>query len=199
MIYIFLTVCILVVYLLTLWKEKPKSQMETSENKFIDIKEFAKFVVYFFNSRGSLITNKKLQKLLYYTQAWHLVYFENDQFFKETPEAWVHGAVYPNVYHQYKKFKAKPIVFDNGIEREQLKNFFNSFKFSEDQKEFINSVLSTYGNKEAFELELLNHREKPWLEAREGLEDYDISTKPISIETMKTYYSDLLKRSKNVL
>ena len=42
-------------------------------------------------------------------------------------------------------------------------------------------------------------KEKPWLEAREGLEDYDISTKPISIETMKTYYSDLLKRSKNVL
>ena len=166
---------------------------------YTDIKDFARYIVYFFNSSGSLITNKKLQKLLFYTQAWHLVYFDGNQFFKETPEAWVHGAVYPSVYHQYKKFKAKPITFDNGIERDQLQAFFDSFKFSNEQKEFIESVLITYGKKEAFELELLNHREKPWLEAREGLEDYDISTKPISIATMKTYYSDLLKRSKNVL
>jgi uncharacterized phage-associated protein len=164
----------------------------------IDIKDFAKYIVYFFNSSGSLITNKKLQKLLYYTQAWHLVYF-NDKLFNDEPEAWVHGAVYPNVYHQYKKFKAKPIVFDEGIDRKTLQDKLNSFNFSDDQKEFVNSVLIAYGKKEAFELEILNHREKPWLEAREGLEDYDISSKPISIDTMKTYYTELKKRSKNEL
>ena len=45
----------------------------------------------------------------------------------------------------------------------------------------------------------MNHREKPWLEAREGLEDFDISSKPISLITMKSYYSELLQRSDNVL
>ncbi len=196
MIYITAIIFIIGLYLVSL--QKINNKMETLENKFIDIKDFAKFIIYFFNSRGSLITNKKLQKLLYYTQSWHLVYFDN-QLFKETPEAWVHGAVYPNIYQQYKKFKANPIVFDNGIEREQLQKVFELFKFNENQKDFINSVLITYGKKEAFELELLNHSEKPWLDAREGLEDYDISTKPILIETMKSYYTELINRSKNVL
>jgi uncharacterized phage-associated protein len=166
---------------------------------YIDIKEFAKFIIYFFNSRGSLITNKKLQKLLYYSQAWHLVYFDNHSLFEDCPEAWVHGAVYPNVYHQYKKYKAKPIVFHNGIERDKLNLMLNSFSLTEEQKEFLISVLNTYGKKDAFELEILNHREKPWLEAREGLNDFDISRKPISLVTMKNYYSELINRSKNAL
>jgi uncharacterized phage-associated protein len=173
--------------------------METSKTNHIDIKEFAKYIIFFFNSKGSLITNKKLQKLLYYTQAWHLVYFDNHSFFKDTPEAWVHGAVYPQVYHQYKKFKAKPIFFNEGVDRDKLDIFFNSFLISDEQKDFVHSVLLAYGKKEAFELELMNHREKPWLEAREGLEDFDISSKPISLITMKSYYSELLQRSDNVL
>ncbi|WDF57575.1 MULTISPECIES: Panacea domain-containing protein [Flavobacterium] len=166
---------------------------------YINIKDYAKYIIYFFNSRGSLITNKKLQKLLYYSQAWHLVYFDENPLFEEVPEAWVHGAVYPSVYQQYKKFRAKPIVFDNQLKREELDKLFDSFGFNPDQKEFIDSVLLTYGKKEAFELEILNHREKPWLEAREGLEYFDISSRPISLKTMCNYYKEILTSSQNVL
>ena len=36
------------------------------------------------------ITNKKLQKLVYYSQAWSLV-LNNEKLFNEKIEAWVHG------------------------------------------------------------------------------------------------------------
>lgn len=54
----------------------------------------SKYVIAYSNNVGDLITNKRLQKLLYYVKAWGLVYFEdgivNDDF-----EAWVHGPVVP--------------------------------------------------------------------------------------------------------
>lgn len=162
--------------------------------KEIDIKYFSEYLVYYFNHRGALISNKKLQKLLYYIQAWHLVYFDN-KLFNETPEAWVHGPVYPSVYRAYKKYKAKPISFDSGISRQLLDERLNSFGFSKDQIEYIEAVINSYGKKSALELELLSHRESPWLEARKGLSDYDLSSSPINIELMKSYYAELKRKN----
>ncbi len=162
--------------------------------KEIDIKYFAEYLVYYFNHRGALISNKKLQKLLYYIQAWHLVYFDN-KLFNETPEAWVHGPVYPSVYRAYKKYKAKPISFDSGISRQLLDERLNSFGFSKDQIEYIEAVINSYGKKSALELELLSHRESPWLEARRGLSDYDLSSSPINVELMKSYYAELKRKN----
>lgn len=161
--------------------------------KEIDIKYFSEYLVYYFNHRGSFISNKKLQKLLYYIQAWHLVYFDN-KLFNENPEAWVHGPVYPSVYRAYKRYRAKPITFDSGISRLELDNMLNSFEFSNNQKEYLESVINTYGKKNALELELLSHREFPWLEARNGLSDYDLSSVPIKIKSMKDFYTELKRK-----
>jgi uncharacterized phage-associated protein len=163
--------------------------------KTVDIKEFSKYIIYYFNHRGELLTNKKLQKLLYYIQAWHLVYF-NDKLFNEIPEAWVHGPVFPSVYGSYKKFKAKPIIFDKGISREDLVCLLESFELTDNQKEYIEAVINTYGRKSALELEILSHKEKPWVEARRGLTDFDLCSNPINLDTMKSYYSELKARSK---
>ncbi len=157
----------------------------------VDIKEIAKYLIYYFNHRGESITNKKLQKLLYYIQAWHLVYFE-DNLFDDVPEAWVHGPVYPAIYQLYKKYKAKPITFYNGVSREECDGLLDSFGVNDDQKEFIGSIIHYYGAKSAFALEMLSHKERPWLEAREGMADYDLSRVPISLTTMHEYYRSLL-------
>ena len=169
------------------------------KKEFVEIKDFAEYIIYFFNSKGSLITNKKLQKLLYYTQAWHLVYFEGDKLFNEEPEAWVHGAVYPSVYRKFKNFGSKPIVLNQTKNRKEIKDWLTFFKLSEEQKNFVSSVLIAYGKKDSIELELLNHREKPWLEARGDLEDYDLSSNKISLDTMEDYYYQLSQKSKNEL
>ena len=131
-----------------------------------------------------------MQKILYYIDAWHLVYFDS-QLFDETPEAWVHGPVYPSVYKRYKKYQAKPIWIDESYPKQKTDELFNNFNFTEDKKDFLSSVIKFYGNRSAFDLEILTHRELPWLEAREGLDDYDLSSNPINIDTMKNYYTTL--------
>lgn len=163
-------------------------------SQLIDISHFSKYLADSFCYSGEPITNKKLQKLLYYTQAWHLVYFDT-QLFNELPEAWVHGPVYPSVYDRYKRFQSKPIWNDENHPLSKTVELFNSFGFSEEQKDFLEAILKYYGGRSALELELLSHREQPWLEARNGLADYDISANKISVESMKNYYTSL-KRSK---
>lgn len=43
------------------------------------------------------VTHLALQKLLYFTQSWSSVLLDNE-IFTDDCQAWVHGAVYPNVY-----------------------------------------------------------------------------------------------------
>ncbi len=60
------------------------------------------------NETGSLITNLKLQKLVYYAQAWSLA-LNNKELFPEDFEAWVHGPVLVKLYNKYRSNKWNPI------------------------------------------------------------------------------------------
>jgi uncharacterized phage-associated protein len=46
-------------------------------------------------------TQLKLQKLVYYSEAWHLAYFERP-LIPEDFEAWVHGPVVRSLWDHYK-------------------------------------------------------------------------------------------------
>lgn len=50
---------------------------------------------------GDSITHLKLQKLVYYAQAWNLAHF-GEPLFDEELKAWTHGPVAPSVWHEYK-------------------------------------------------------------------------------------------------
>ncbi|MGA8142178.1 MAG: type II toxin-antitoxin system antitoxin SocA domain-containing protein, partial [Desulfobaccales bacterium] len=50
---------------------------------------------------GELISNLKLQKLVYYAQGFHLVFYDTP-LFSERIEAWTYGPVVPDLYHEYK-------------------------------------------------------------------------------------------------
>ena len=65
------------------------------------------------NGGGDLLTNLKLQKMLYYEQGFHLAYF-NEPLFEEPIEAWQYGPVVPVVYNYYKSRGR------NGIEPEDI-------------------------------------------------------------------------------
>jgi len=56
----------------------------------IDADLIADYFIYKGKEENKPITNKKLQKLLYYSQAWYLV-FNKKPLFKDKIEAWVHG------------------------------------------------------------------------------------------------------------
>ncbi|MDT2731069.1 DUF4065 domain-containing protein [Streptococcus parauberis] len=142
--------------------------------------------------RVNSVTPKKLQKLLYYVQAWHLALTaENNTeseinrslLFNSEFEAWVHGPVIPEVYEEYKSLKASVIEF-SGFDDENLITLLN-----DDELANINDVLDTYGSFNGSDLEALSHDEAPWREARNGLGPLDSSNKAISNKTMFEYYS----------
>ncbi len=124
-------------------------------------------------------TNKKLQKLLYYVQAWSLA-FGNGPVFDDEIEAWVHGPVVRSVYRKYKEFGFQPIIFDN--------RGYTPDCFSEDTKTIMNNVLGLYAKYDAEFLELRTHMEAPWIKARQ------VEGNIISHDMMREYYKDLLNK-----
>jgi uncharacterized phage-associated protein len=129
------------------------------------------------------LTHKKLQKLLYYAQAWSLV-FHDKELFKEPIEAWVHGPVVPSLYHKFKKFGYNHFELADGVQVPDLKD--------EDQQ-VIDSVWNTYGKYDGDYLEMLTHNEEPWINARAGMESFEPCNNEISLTAMKEYYGKKLQ------
>lgn len=160
----------------------------------------AKYIIAFSDSKGDKITNKKLQKLLYYVQAWNLAVF-GDPLFDEAPQAWRHGPVYPTVYQTFKSFGAENVSlaheYEKGAidEEDMMKLIAEETNLSPQQAGLIQEVMTKYGTQSAFALEILSHRERPWLDARKGLDDFDASEQPITHDAMREYYSSLRKKT----
>lgn len=125
---------------------------------------------------GELISNLKLQKLLYYAQGFHLALYDGP-LFAESVEAWMHGPVVPQVYHAYKGYGAEgipaPVDFGPG----QV--------FSEEIVELLDEVYDVYGQFSAWKLREMTHREPPWAETPDGME--------ISPDAMRAYFKTQLR------
>ncbi len=134
---------------------------------------------YIRNQLGEISTIK-LQKLVYYCKAWSLVWDE-DPLFPEQFEAWANGPVVPELYQAHKgKFFCPENFGDADVSR-----------LTERQKENINIVLQTYGNRSPQYLVALSHSEKPWADAHKGYENWEICKKPITEASIAEYYSSL--------
>ena len=119
------------------------------------------------------VSNKKLQKLVYYVYAWHIA-IVGQKIANINFEAWEHGPVCRRLYNMYRSYGWNIIPQYNG------------FVLADDEKiKFIHAVLNVYGGYSANELECMTHREKPWIEAR----DTGISSALISDTTIKVFYS----------
>ncbi|MEQ6332815.1 type II toxin-antitoxin system antitoxin SocA domain-containing protein [Sphingobium sp. MK2] len=129
---------------------------------------------------GDHVTAWKLQKLVYYSQAWSLVWDEAPLFNDEI-QAWANGPVTPALYQQHKgRFRlcAKDIAG-------------NPQNLSQEQCDTIDSVLSFYGSKTSQWLSDLTHTEAPWKEARSGVPEGARSQNIITHEAMAAYYESL--------
>lgn len=119
--------------------------------------EVARYVVARFQERGDLITNLKLQKLLYYVQGWHLG-LEGERAFDGEFMAWVHGPVNYAVYQEFRALRWNPITQDVG-----------EVKLDEGLAQHVDDVLDVYGGENAWMLERMTHAEAPWINARGDL------------------------------
>jgi uncharacterized phage-associated protein len=139
-------------------------------------KNIANYFVAAFQKRHEEITNLKLQKLIYYAQAWHLALYGRP-LFRESIEAWIHGPVVPSVFWDFRKYGWKPI--SGPVPHCSL---------SEHAQSHLNEVVRVYGKFNGPMLERMTHQEAPWRDARKGLAPDEPSNRVITHEAMKKYY-----------
>lgn len=144
----------------------------------VSANQAATWLIVHAEQHGDCLTNLKLQKLLYYAQAWHLALYD-DPLFDETLEAWVHGPVVPSVYHEYKSFGWQPIYLDPAR---------YAIALPEDVAEHLAEIYRVYGGYTGHQLELLSHNETPWQAARGDLAMDKPCSNPIGLDLMRDYY-----------
>ncbi len=123
----------------------------------------------------------KLQKLVYYSQAWALVW-DDKPLFQNRIEAWANGPVIPSLYQTlYGQYKITTVPDGNP---ELL---------DDTERETVDAILEFYGPKSSHWLMELTHMESPWNEARTnaGLARGERGQAVISEASMAEYYSSL--------
>lgn len=143
--------------------------------------DIAKYFLLKTEQDGELISPLKMQKLVYYAYAWHLVKTK-EKLFSDQIEAWANGPVVPSLYVELKKFgsSTSPIDLENFVDINTevgAANFVS--KIPPATKANLDEVYERYQTMTAFELVVLTHDEKPWAEARKGLEPGEKSSNPI--------------------
>ncbi|MBQ7262745.1 MAG: DUF4065 domain-containing protein, partial [Synergistaceae bacterium] len=96
---------------------------------------------YILHERGRMST-WKLQKLCYYSQAWHLAW-TGRELFPEDFEAWANGPVCPVLSREHKgKFE----VDEGDMSRGDIA------ALTDDERETVDVVLEGYGSREPYDL-----------------------------------------------
>jgi uncharacterized phage-associated protein len=125
------------------------------------------------------LTNLRLQKLLYYAQAWSLVMRESE-LFSDDIEAWRHGPVVPAVYR--------------GLPDGQGANQIDSLVFEEapdleaEDARFVRSVWEAYSQYSALKLSRMTHEEMPWLNAWGARSRDGCGNDPISVDDLEEFF-----------
>lgn len=135
----------------------------------------------------TLISNKKLQKMSYFTQGWHYA-LTGEPIIINDFEAWRHGPVIRASYHKYKYLRYAPIPNINKSRAElELAPF---------QVKLLDWIWDKYHHFDAQYLELLSHKEKPWISTRGTLMPIESCTETISKEKIRDYYTSVYKALK---
>ena len=142
--------------------------------KAIDVANW--FINQFDKNVGDVITHLKVQKLLYFSEAWSQALLD-EELFSENIEAWAHGPVVREVFDQFKGSGWGPLSTTSEI-----------VEFDENTHGVLSEVLDTYGNVAAKTLEHLTHQDKPWIDARGTLSPEARCSNVITKKSIKKYF-----------
>jgi uncharacterized phage-associated protein len=127
------------------------------------------------------LTHLRVQKLLYYAQAWSLVQ-RGVPLFSERIEAWVNGPVVRDLFPRLAALGRRAIT-SSDLEACGVDDLTPS------ESEFVGSVWEAYKGHSAWGLGQMTHEEAPWRDARAGFEPLDRCDAEITQEAMRAYFS----------
>lgn len=149
-----------------------------------DVNIVADYVILSLNSDENFsLINLKLQKLMYYIQAWSLG-INGEPMMKARFEAWVHG---PVCIELYDRFKNKKNLYSS-IGKEDVIDIDSQGKIEVEDIEFIDYILENYAQYSGVQIEAMTHSEEPWINARKGVKPMERCHNEITELVMKDYY-----------
>ncbi|HIW75973.1 MULTISPECIES: Panacea domain-containing protein [Gordonibacter] len=125
------------------------------------------------------VSTMKLQKLVYYSQAYHFVK-TGRPLFSEAVEAWANGPVVPELFAQHRGIYV--------INQQDLPNA-RANHIQGEEAHTIDHVIEVLGCLTGAQLSDLTHSESPWRDARYGLPEGARSRSPIELTAMRNFYS----------
>lgn len=133
----------------------------------------AKYIIKRCNENSIIISNLKLQKILYFIQAEFLVVTDSPCF-QETIEAWDFGPVVPEVYYEYRMYGSASIPCEDYNEQ---------FMINPNDIEMINGIIDECAQFSAYQLVNITHKQDPWINAYRSWRKM-----PISNESIKEFF-----------
>lgn len=149
----------------------------------VTARQVADYLIRFSQDHGDPISNLKLQKLLYYAQAWHLALY-NRPLFAEPIEAWIHG---PAVHAVWSQFRGSWKPIELRPRRPDL---------SKHVTDHLDEVMEVYGGLSAFDLERMTHSEFPWRKARGNTPKDESSCAVIKHSDMRAFCQGIMNAKK---
>jgi uncharacterized phage-associated protein len=148
-----------------------------AKSAFVPAKQVARwFINHADREAGEAITPLKLQKLVYYADAWFLANFDRP-LISEDFEAWAHGPAVRSLYARYRDAGWQSLPPEAGTMPPDT------------VEEFLARVFQEYGQYSAKKLEEMTHDEDPWKEARGDIPPEAASNKVISKLTMRNFFA----------
>lgn len=137
----------------------------------------------FFSLAGDDLTNKAMQKLVYYAQGFSAVLL-NHPIVTQEPKAWAAGPVYGQLWHELREDSG----FCSGCSE-------GDSPFSREEEQLIEAVSSAFRLYSGTMLSEMTHREAPWLKARAraGVADGEACKETILMEDIETYFSGVVE------
>lgn len=157
-----------------------------------DVLDISRYIINYCNSKDYDLSNLKLQKILYFIQAYYVSKSKDKKpCFKDRIEAWDFGPVVPKVYHEYKKYGSTNIPAVTTYIKLDRNNIWNSKvveysdEFIEDyDKEIINNLVDNFSRFSTTVLVRITHNQLPWIEAYKCGKNSEIT-----IEAIRRYFN----------
>ncbi|SCH46168.1 Uncharacterized phage-associated protein [uncultured Clostridium sp.] len=137
-----------------------------------NVLDVCRYVINYSNKHDYGISNLKLQKVLYFIQAYFLTNKKSHTpCFNEKIEAWDFGPVVPEAYHEYKQYGSGDIptiksyiLFDNENIWNSKRVLCNDDVITNEDKNLIDKVVDKFSDYSATDLVSLTHRQSPWID-----------------------------------
>ncbi len=158
--------------------------------EMLDTLNVARYIINYSNQEKYGISNLRLQKLLYFVQAYYLISSGNPCF-GDCIEAWDFGPVVPVVYHEFKRFGGSSIppvesyiVFNSDNFWDSHSALFDEKCLPDEDREKIRHVVDKFSDYSTAALVSLTHNQRPWKDAY----DKPQSNRVISNDSIQKYF-----------